>query len=296
MHTEDDEAGRHRQKDQQIDDVLAFELNGLAVNDTLQFACGDQRSGGSERAKYDFKSKRAARDSGHVSGVNEKLSDADEGRGQCTEGVRERSSLRHGGHRNRDRHPGADDGADGEPGDDPDPGDDVGADERADDGREHAGLGKEHAAARGLRVRHALEREDEEDGSDEVSSFHEVGGEGHFVLPRLFGLALVEHLQHAIGDAEAANHVDGGGGDRDESQDVREQRIVRRTRQNQRADERDAGDGIGGGHQRRVQQRRHAADDLVAQKGSQGEDVNRSDQDGWIHSSLSGVASSQLSA
>ena len=32
-------------------------------------------------------------------------------------------------------------------------------------------------------------------------------------------LRALEHLQHAVGDHEAADHVDRGGGDRDEAQD-----------------------------------------------------------------------------
>ena len=135
----------------EVDDVLALELDGLAVDDALQLAGGDERAGGGERAEHDFKAQRAAGDRAHVGGLDEELADADQRRGKCAEGVRERGSLRHGGHGNPDGHPCADDGADREAGDDPDPGDDVRADQRADDGREHAALGQEHAAARGLR-------------------------------------------------------------------------------------------------------------------------------------------------
>src|ERR1700676_1359272 len=94
--------------------------------------------------------------------------------------MRERGSLRHGGHGDGDGHPRADDGAEGEASDDPCPGDDFSTDEGAYDGREHAAFGEEHAAAGGVGVRHHFEREDEEDGGDEVSGLHEVGGEAHF--------------------------------------------------------------------------------------------------------------------
>ena len=50
----------------------------------------------------------------------------------------------------------------------------------------------------------------------------------------------------------------------------------------QRADQRDAGDGVGGRHQRRVQQRRNARDHLVAEKRGQHEDVERRSEP-WIH-------------
>src|SRR4029079_4536108 len=112
--------------------------------------------------------------------MNEEFSNADEGSGQCAESVGESGSLRHGGHWNRDRHPGSDDGAQGEPVYDLAAGDEVGGNERADYGGEHVALGQEHSAASGLGVRHALERKDEEDRGDEGCSFHEVDGEGHF--------------------------------------------------------------------------------------------------------------------
>src|SRR5215472_17346099 len=54
------------------------------------------------------------------------------------------------------------------------------ADKGANDCGEHTALGEEHAAACGLGMRHAFERKDEENGSDQISSFHEVGREGHF--------------------------------------------------------------------------------------------------------------------
>ena len=111
-----------------VDDVLAFELDGLAVDDALQLAGGDERSGGGECAEHDFKAESAARDAGHFIGVDQEFADADQGRGQRAECVRERGPLRHGGHGNPDGHPRADDGAEGETGDDPDPGDDVRAD------------------------------------------------------------------------------------------------------------------------------------------------------------------------
>ena len=39
-------------------------------------------------------------------------------------------------------------------------------------------------------------------------------------------VALAEHFQHAIGDAESADDVDGGGGDGDEAEDVARSAIV----------------------------------------------------------------------
>ena len=203
-----------------------LKLDGLAVDDALQLACGDERAGGGERAEHDFKARARQRvTAGHIMRVHKKLADADQGRGQCAERVGERGPLGHGGHRNPDGHPRADDRADGKAGDDPDPRNDVRAHQRADDGGEHAAFGQEHAAPRSVGMRHSLQREDEEDGSDQVGGFHEVGGQGHLATSfplASFRLALAEHLQHAVGDAKAADHVDSGGGDGDEAEDVRE--------------------------------------------------------------------------
>ena len=48
---------------------------------------------------------------------------------------------------------------------------------------------------------------------------------------------------------------------------------VLRARGDERADERDAADGVGRRHQRRVQQRRHARDDHEADEAGEYEDV-----------------------
>ncbi len=141
-----------------VDEVLAAELDGLALDDALELGGGDERAGGGEGAEHDFKAESAALDGAEVVDVDHEFADADEGRGEGAERVGERGPLGHGGHGDGDGHPRADDGAEGEAGDDPGPGDDVRADERADDGREHAAFGEEHAAAGGVGVRHHFER------------------------------------------------------------------------------------------------------------------------------------------
>ena len=90
----------HGQSDDQVDGVLSAELNGLAGDDALQFACGDQRAGGGERAEHDFKAECAASDGGHFIGMDNEFADADQGRRQSAECVGERGSLGHGGHGN----------------------------------------------------------------------------------------------------------------------------------------------------------------------------------------------------
>src|SRR5439155_7435623 len=77
---------------------------------------------------------------------------------------------------------------------------------------------------------------------------------------------------HPVGDQEPADHIDGGGGDRDGAEDGAE-RAVPGPRQDQRADQRDPRDRVGQRHQRGVQQGRHPADDLVPEEGGQDEYV-----------------------
>ena len=64
-----DEARRHGEEDGEVDDVLAPELDRLALDDALQLACGDQRAGGGERAEHDFKTQRAALDGPMIVGL-----------------------------------------------------------------------------------------------------------------------------------------------------------------------------------------------------------------------------------
>ena len=57
-------------------------------------------------------------------------------------------------------------------------------------------------------------------------------------------------------------------------------RVVLRARGHERADERDAADGVRAAHERRVEERRHARDDLVADERGEHEDVETEDQVG----------------
>ena len=195
MSDEDEETGRHGEEDESVDDVLALELDRLAVDDALQLACGDERPGGGECAEHDFKAEGAAGDSDAFRSPCTRNSPTPTRAAASAPNAWE-SAVRWGmaviG--NPDGHPRADDRSDGKAGDDPDPGDDVRADEGADDGGEHAAFGQEHAAARSLGMRHALERKDEEDGSDQVGGFHEVGGQGHLATPASAGFASLRLL------------------------------------------------------------------------------------------------------
>src|SRR5262249_22533428 len=54
---------------------------------------------------------------------------------------------------------------------------------------------------------------------------------------------------------------------------ARRHRVVVAAGRDQRADQRDAGDGVGRAHERRVQERRHLGDHLVADEHREDEDV-----------------------
>src|SRR5215217_5017885 len=86
------------------------------------------------------------------------------------------------------------------------------------------------------------------------------------------GLAALEHAQHAVGDQEAADHVDGAEGDGDDQQDVLEQ-AVGGTDEQQATEHDDAVDGVRARHEGRVQRFRNLRDDLEP-------DERREDEDG----------------
>ena len=109
--------------------------------------------------------------------------------------------------------------------------------EHRDDGHERTGGADGVAAAGGPRRTEALERQDEADGGHEVEQGCPSGAEDAHLAPlpssalaaclprlpraalRLVGLSAAEHLQHPVGDDEAADQVgrrkdDGDEGDR----------------------------------------------------------------------------------
>ncbi len=195
----------------------------------------------------------------------------------------ERGSLRNGGHRDvAERN--ADDGADDEADGDEFVVDDACVEERAADGEHHAGFAGEKAAARGDGRAEPLERKNEESGGDEVGALDQrVGGEegSHFAATRrrstTFGPTRLEHLQHAVGDDEAADDVAGGGDDGDGAEDRGEIGFVF-TGEDDGADDGDGVESVGERHQWRVKQRRDAADDFESDECGQHEDVKASEQ------------------
>ncbi len=90
-------------------------------------------------------------------------------------------------------------------------------DQGGHDREHHAERAELVAAHRGPRMGEPLEVEDEEDRRDEVDDVDEVL-HTHVNPPP----SSLEHLEHAVGDQESADHVDGGEDHRDEGQDLGE--------------------------------------------------------------------------
>jgi len=89
--------------------------------------------------------------------------------------------------------------------------------------------------------------------------------------------AAFEHPQHAVGHQIPAHDVDRAERHGQESQDGH-QVASGVAGHDEGADERDAGDRIGSGHERRVQDRRNLRNDLKADEHRQDEDVQSEEQ------------------
>src|ERR1022692_168433 len=85
-----------------------------------------------------------------------------------------------------------------------------------------------------------------------------------------------EHFQHAFGHHVAAHRVAGREHHADEADDA-QQRAVGRRQCDHRADQHDSMNEVGSRHERRVQDYRHARDDLIAGESGQHEDIKRDD-------------------
>src|SRR4029078_8053628 len=81
----------------------------------------------------------------------------------------------------------------------------------------------------------------------------------------------LEHLEHPVGDEEAADDVDGAERDGDDEDD-----LVQRARlladEHEAAEQHDAVDGVRAGHERRVQRVGHLGDDQEADEAGEHDD------------------------
>src|SRR5947208_1980679 len=93
-------------------------------------------------------------------------------------------------------------------------------------------------------------------------------------------LPLPEHLEHPVGDHEAADHVGRGEHDRNQPDHGCQRVLVAEPRDEHGADDHDPVNRVGAGHQRRVQQRRHFRDHLESEENRKDEnrDLEREQQ------------------
>src|SRR6266576_1182118 len=89
---------------------------------------------------------------------------------------------------------------------------------------------------------------------------------------RLALVAALEHLEHAVGDEEAADDVDRPEGDRDDEQELRQEAVDAEAQHDDAAEHDDAVDGVGARHQWRVQRVGHLGDGQKAGEAGQDED------------------------
>src|SRR5207253_818520 len=103
-------------------------------------------------------------------------------RGECSERMRQRSSLRHRRHRHPHAHRRSERRTEQEADYDPGVGDDLEVHERADDGHQHAELSHVHPALGGFGMAQALQSENKKDRCEQVTKFDEVGLPVHYDL------------------------------------------------------------------------------------------------------------------
>ncbi len=205
------------------------------------------------------------------------LDRGDERGGAAADTVEERDHLRHGRHPDEARRRDSDHRPDRHARRDQPVRVDLRRDEREHE-RDHHADGRDPVPRPGSRgVREPLDPDDEEDRRDRVRQVDDVLRERQrHRHPRSSGFRS-EHLEHAIGDEEAADDVDRREHDGDERERLLETRVGR-ARDQHRPDEHDAVDRVRAGHERRVQERRHARDELEAEEDREREDRQAGDE------------------
>jgi hypothetical protein len=196
---------------QEVDEVLSFIGDGPLGQDLLQLSRRHEAAGNGEASEDDFHGEHRHHEFGNVRRAQIKFRRTDQSDAECAEGVAEGSSLRDGGHLHHAKRD-ADAAAEHEGDDDPLPVDDAVAQQSAGDGQHHADFASPDAVAGGGGGTHPFQRENKEGAGDQVSKFDDVLVSGEIGIHLFFHRAAgLEHLEHAVGDQESANHVAGGG-------------------------------------------------------------------------------------
>ena len=138
--------------------------------------------------------------------------------------------------------------------------------ERDDDRERHPGRADPVPEARALGRGEEPEREDEEYDRHQIEEVGQVLYSSAVCGPSL------EHLEHPVGDDEAADDVRRRERDGDEADDPREPSASGAPGDDDRAHDDDSVDRVRARHQRRVQHRRHLRDHLEAEEDREHED------------------------
>ncbi len=151
--------------------------------------------------------------------------------------------------------------------------------QRAHNRQQHAHFAGEHAAPRGGRRIHPLQRENKQRRRNNVGVLNQVpdnGLFGHFLSSRFLNIfSMRSVIRNPL--TMLMTEVDHG----DEAQHAPKVENPADSGHQDGAHYADARDGVGDRHQWRMQQRRYLADNLQADEGRQHEDVETQFEFGW---------------
>src|ERR1039457_2022392 len=159
----------------QVDEVLPLIGDRPLRQDFLQLACGHQAAGNGETAEDDLQREHRHHERRNIRGPQVELRGSHQGYAKCSEGVTQRSSLRDRGHSDiaqRDANHRAQDQCNG----DPLIVHDAVIQKRAGDCQHHSHFTCPNSPPRGDWRTQPLQRQDEEDGSDDVGDLNDVFG------------------------------------------------------------------------------------------------------------------------
>src|ERR1039457_3906258 len=167
--------GDSNRQHRQVDEVLPLIGDWPLRQDFLQLARGHQAAGNGETAEDDFQRKHRHHERRNIRGPQLELRGSHQGYAKRAEGMAQCSSLRDGSHSDvakRDTNDRAQDQPNGEPL----VVHDAVIQKRTGNRQHHSRFARPNAAPRGDWRTQPLQREDEEDGSDNVGDLYDVFG------------------------------------------------------------------------------------------------------------------------
>ena len=168
-----DRQQQRRAQHGKADDILPFINDRPLRKNFLQLSGGDHAAGERERADDHFEADFAHAEPRDVRHAHVIFGDSDHGSGKRAEGVAQRGSLRHGGHLHH-AEGNADGRADDQRDDDPLVLGEFRIRERGANGQRRGNFSRQHAAPRAGRRAEPLDRQNEENGGDDVRAVDEL--------------------------------------------------------------------------------------------------------------------------